>query len=95
MASYVVKSYAGTVASPVVVEATPVTLFAMTVNAAATAVLTLFDSAAAASGTVLFQKNFAAAANNYQITFPTGLRASVGIVASVATATAQFSIAAS
>jgi hypothetical protein len=93
MANYVVKSYSGAVASPVVVEATPVTLFAMTVNAAATAVLTLFDNASAASGTILFQKNFAAAANNYQITFPTGLRATAGITASVATATAQFSLA--
>lgn len=87
------KSYTGAVATPVVIQATPATLQSIHVDAAATAVLTLFDNASAASGTILFQKNFAAAFFGDFSFAPTGgLRCANGVTATVATATCEVTL---
>jgi len=95
MASATPKSYAGATTAATSMKSGAGTLVGLTINAAATAVVTLWDNASAASGTILFQKTFAAAANNYQLNFaPTGgLRFANGVTITVATATAQTTIA--
>lgn len=88
----VARSYTGAVATPVVVLALPVTLRSITVNAAAGALLTLFDNASAASGTILYQKTFAAATIGSLAFNADGVKATAGITATVATATCQFTL---
>jgi hypothetical protein len=82
----VAKSFSSGTTAGVALEAQAVTLNALTITAAATSVVTIFDNAAAASGTILFQKSFAAATNSYQLRFPGGLRAANGLFLVVATA---------
>jgi hypothetical protein len=87
MATTALSHASGTTAG-VAISATPVTLRAMTITAAANAVVTVYDNASAASGTILFQKNFAAADNNYQIRFPESIKPANGLYLVVATAAA-------
>ena len=85
----VAKSYVGTIVAASLVRTGPITLKALTINAAATAVVTVWDNAAAAaSGTILFQKNFAAA-TIYKLDLGDGIKVLNGIAITVATAAAQ------
>ena len=85
----VAKSYTGGTTAATAVATVPAKLRALTVNAAANAVVTVWDNASAASGTILFQKNFAAA-TIYALNFGAdGARYVNGLTITVATATAQ------
>lgn len=84
----VAKSFALGTTAGVALEAKAVTLNALTINALATSVVTIYDNAAAASGTILFQSVFTAANATYQIAFPGGLLATAGLFLVVATANA-------
>lgn len=85
----IAKSYTGGTTAATAMVTVPATLKALTINAAANAVVTLYDNASAASGTIVFQKNFTAA-TMYQLPLNTdGVRLSNGATIVVATATAQ------
>jgi hypothetical protein len=87
------KSYTGAVATPVIIQGTPATIQSISVNAAATAVLTIFDNATLASGTIVFQKSFAAATfATFDFTRMGGLRLANGATATVATATCEVTL---
>lgn len=81
-------SHASATTAGVAISATPVTLEALTITAATNAVVTLYDNASAASGTIIFQKNFAAADNNFQLRFPEVIKPANGLYLVVATAAA-------
>jgi hypothetical protein len=86
------KSYVGTITAATNIEAQPVNITGLLINATTGSTVTLWDNAtAAASGPILFQKTFAAAAI-YQLPAPTGftgIRAVNGVTITVAGAAAQ------
>lgn len=82
------KSFASGTTAGVALVAVPATLQSLQINALANSVVTIFDNAAAASGTILFQAVFTTANPRYQVSFPTGLRATAGMFLVVATAAA-------
>jgi len=84
------KSITGSIAANQAIQATPATIQSISVNAAATAVLTIFDNASTSSGTIVFQKNFPAAGYFFfDFSRMGGLRLANGATATVGTATAQ------
>lgn len=87
------KSYTGGTTAATAIQATPATLQSIHVDAAATSVLTLWDNASAASGTILFQKNFPAAfIGDFSFVAMGGLRCANGVTATVATATCEVTL---
>jgi hypothetical protein len=87
------KSITGSVAANQVIQATPATVQTISVNAAATAVLTIFDNATTSTGNIVFQKTFAAATvATYSFAAAGGVRLANGATATVATATCQVTL---
>jgi hypothetical protein len=84
----IAKSFTTGTTAGVALVAAPATLQSLQINALATSVVTIYDNAAAASGTILFQQVFGTANPRFQINFPTGLRANNGMFLVVATAAA-------
>lgn len=89
MAIYV-KSYAGGLTAASVVQANKVTLNGLSINVPITvgaSVITLYDNASAAAGTILWQTSIPATAVATTLTFdfPTSVQAVAGITVSVVT----------